>query len=167
MIKSHIINKVFGSLLFFGIFCVSAALSAETPNNRQNSSQKPAKPSAQDSVKIERIGGEFEVTNIESIKDNYFRVTFVSTGENPRFKTLVLESSHVHVRVQKGSILRLSADVEATSGTTARVDQVVLFFPGRVGKTPVWMVSRQGSRFNSPPGKLIEMHAPSTDYQIF
>lgn len=115
--------------------------------------------------KIERIGGTFKVTLVERLKDGGFKVEFEAVAQDSRFKKLVLESSHVHVSVAEGFEIRLSADVLATSGSTAAVSQVVLFIPGRVGHTPVWMLSRKAT-VPTPPSKLIDMHAPSTDYQI-
>lgn len=114
---------------------------------------------------VERIGGTFLVSSIKKIKDG-FRITFAAKDGTPRFKRLVLESAHVHVSVVEGAELRLSADVTATRGDTADVSQMVLFIPGRVGDTPVWMLSRRANQ-PVPPAKLIEMHAPSTDYQVF
>lgn len=117
-------------------------------------------------AKIERIGGTFIVSSIKPLKDNLFRVTFVAKDGSPRFKTLVLESSHVHMAIAEGASLRLSADVIAISGSTAEVSQVVIFVPGRTGEIPIWMMSRRATVPN-PPAKLLEMHVPQTDYQVF
>lgn len=115
--------------------------------------------------KVERIGGTFTVKSIKAAKDG-FRVTFVANEGSPRFKTLVLDSPHVHMSLTEGASLRLSADVIATSGSTADVSQVVVFVPGKTGDTPIWMLSRRAVE-PVPPAKLIEMHAPQTDYQVF
>lgn len=128
--------------------------------NAQESTAKEEK-----AQKFERVGGTFVVTSIKHLKDGGFRIVFTAKEGEPRFKTLVLESSHVHVSVSEGSELRLSADIVATKGNTAEVSQMVLFVPGRVGSTPVWMLSKR-ARSPLPPAKLLEMHAPSTDYQM-
>lgn len=115
---------------------------------------------------FERVGGTYLVTSIKRLSEGGFRVVFEAKTGEPRFKTLVLESPHVHVSVAEGSELRLSADVLKTKGDTAEVSQMVLFVPGRVGSTPVWMLSKNGEVSSSPPARLLEMHVPTTDYQI-
>ncbi|MEI6397413.1 MAG: hypothetical protein WCO71_01465, partial [Pseudomonadota bacterium] len=68
--------------------------------------------------------------------------------------------------LEEGATLRLSAYVSGKSGDVAEIAQVVVFMPGRAGPTPVWMLSKKSPRLD-PPAKLLEMHAPSTDYAIF
>lgn len=116
--------------------------------------------------KVERIGGNFTVTSIKPLKEGGFRVTFAAKDGSPRFKKLVLDSSHVHMSLAEGATLRLSADVISTNSDTADVSQVVVFVPTRNGETPIWMLSRRAVDPN-PPARLIEMHAPQTDYQVF
>jgi hypothetical protein len=118
-----------------------------------------------DQSKFERVGGNFKVTRIQRLSDGSFKVVFKSTSPANRFETLVLESPHVHVAVTEGKEIRLSAEISSHKGNSAIVSQMVIFLPGRVGDTPVWLVSK-GTNSSSPPAKLLEMHAPSTDYQI-
>lgn len=139
-------------------FAATLASAAETKTD-------PAKKEAA-VPKLERIGGTFVVTSIKPAKDNGFRVIFTAKEGSPRFKTLILESSHVHMAIVEGASLRLSADVIEASGSSAEVSQVVLFVPGRAGDTPVWMLSRRAIE-PVPPARLLEMHAPQNDYQVF
>ena len=115
--------------------------------------------------KIERIGGDFLVKSIHRKSDGSFAIVFESESPQAKFKTLNLESAHVHVAIVEKSKIRLSADVIDIDGTSANVSQVVLFLPGREGRTPIWMLSKS-ARPKGPPSKLIEMHVPSTDYQL-
>lgn len=150
---------------FYGLLLTSSGLAAANEVNIKGG-QSPATTPSEQGVKVERIGGTFIVSTIKPMKDNGFRVTFTAKDGSPRFKTLVLESTHVHMAIAEGASLRLSADVVAVSGSTAEVSQVVIFVPGRTGETPVWMMSRR-STVPNPPAKLLEMHVPQTDYQVF
>ncbi len=141
---------------FVGVLLATSSIAATSSSESQQEQKSP---------KIERIGGDFVVGAIKKLKDGAFSVEFTAAEGEPKYKRLVLESMHVHAAIAEGAKLRLSADVVAISGATAEVSQVVLFLPGRVGRTPVWMLSRKVSP-GAPPAKLIEMHAPSTDYQV-
>jgi len=114
---------------------------------------------------FERVGGTFVVTSIKRISEGQFKIIFTAKDGEPRFKTLILESPHVHVAVEEGKELRLSAEIISAKGRTAEVSQMVLFIPGRVGHTPVWLLSKHAVK-SAAPAKLLEMHAPSTDYQV-
>lgn len=115
--------------------------------------------------KYERVGGTFLVSDIKKLSDGSFRVVFKATSEKPLLKELILESTHVHMSVNVGQELRLSADVLDQVNGIAKVGQMVLFMPGRNGPTPVWLLSKN-FKAEAPPAKLIEMHAPSTDFQV-
>jgi hypothetical protein len=116
--------------------------------------------------RLERIGGNFTVAKITRLPKGGFVVEFKASEGTPPVKTLRLESDHINAGLNEGDTLRLSADVVASSGDTAEVAQVVLYIPGKVGPTPVWMLSK-GSKPMDPPAKLIDLHAPSTDYAVF
>jgi hypothetical protein len=114
----------------------------------------------------ERVGGNFKVSKIEKLARGGFSVNFVAAEGSPKISHLHLESDHINAGLQEGDVLRLSADVVTIKGHTAEVSQIVIFLPGRVGPTPVWMISKRVKN-TEPPAKLIEMHAPSTDYAVF
>ena len=116
--------------------------------------------------KIERIGGNFTVTRITKLPSGGFGVDFKASEGAPKFSKLHLESDHINAGLEEGASLRLSADVFSSKGDTAEIGQVVVFIPGRVGPTPVWMLSKKSPRLD-PPAKLLEMHAPATDFAIF
>lgn len=126
----------------------------------------PLSLSAGSKEKTERIGGNFTVTKIKKLARGGFSVDFKASEGNPPISRLHLESDHINAGLQEGDTLRLSADVLSKKGHTAEIGQVVVFIPGRSGPTPVWMMSKSASRLE-PPAKLIEMHAPSTDYAVF
>jgi hypothetical protein len=115
---------------------------------------------------IERIGGNFTVTKIKKLSHGGFSVDFKAAEGSPAISQLHLESDHINAGLQEGDKLRLSADVLSKKGHTAEIGQVVVYMPGRSGPTPVWMISKRASKLE-PPAKLIEMHAPSTDFTVF
>jgi hypothetical protein len=118
------------------------------------------------SPKLERIGGNFVIAKIQRLQKGGFVVEFRASEGAPRIKKLRLESDHINAGLREGDTLRLSADVVATSEDLAEVAQMVLYMPGKVGPTPVWMLSKRSKPLD-PPARLIEMHAPSTDYAVF
>lgn len=115
---------------------------------------------------VKRIGGDFLVEKIEGLSDGGFRVQFQHV-EKSRAKTLVLISDHVHMGVQEGQLLRLSAEVLSQQDDYIEVSQVLLFMPSNYGQTPVWMLSRKQAQLQLSGARLIEMHAPAADYTIF
>jgi hypothetical protein len=116
--------------------------------------------------KIERIAGDFIVQKISKLSSGAFVVEFKATEGEPKFTRLRLESNNINAAIVEGASLRLSADVTRVSGRLAEVAQVVVYLPGLTGPTPVWMLSRKAPRLD-PPAKLLELHAPSTDFAVF
>lgn len=116
--------------------------------------------------KIERIGGNFLVHKISKSPSGAFIVDFRASEGEPKFKELRLESDNINAALVEGAKLRLSADVTRVNGKLAEVAQVVVYLPSVVGPTPVWMLSRKAPRLD-PPAKLLEMHAPVTDFAVF
>jgi hypothetical protein len=116
--------------------------------------------------KIERIGGNFLVHKISKSSSGAFIVEFRASEGAPKFKELRLESDNINAALVEGTKLRLSADVTRVSGRMAEVAQVVVYLPGAVGSTPIWMLSKKAPRLD-PPAKLLEMHAPVTDFAVF
>lgn len=116
---------------------------------------------------IQRVGGNFTVAKISRQPNSSgFIVEFKASEGTPKISRLRLETDHINAGLSEGETIRLSADVISHEGGTADVEQVVVFLPGRVGPTPVWMMSKRAKIMN-PPAKLLEMHAPSTDYTVF
>jgi hypothetical protein len=116
---------------------------------------------------IERVGGNFTVAKISRQPNSAgFIVEFKASEGTPKISRLRLETDHINAGLSEGETIRLSADVISHEGDSADVEQVVVFLPGRVGPTPVWMMSKRAKIMN-PPAKLLEMHAPSTDYTVF
>lgn len=117
--------------------------------------------------KIERIGGNFKVDKISKLANGVFVVEFGAAEGDPKIRHLRLESDNINAALVEGATLRLSADVTRVRDRTAEVAQVVVFIPGPVGQhTPVWMLSRKAPRLD-PPAKLLDLHAPVTDFAIF
>lgn len=121
---------------------------------------------AAESAKIERIGGNFKVETIRKLPSGAFVVEFKAAEGQPKFTDLRLESDNINSALVEGAVLRLSADVTQIRGKKAEVAQVVVFLPGVVGPTPVWMLSRKAPRLD-PPAKLLDLHAPVTDFAVF
>lgn len=154
--------------LYYAIALLGAVCGPQTSGIAAEAKKDQAAVAPLDSKapKVERIGGTFVVTSIKPLKGSGFRVIFHAKEGSPRFKTLVLESPHVHMSLTEGASLRLSADVISTTGDTAEISQVVVFIPSRNGNTPVWMLSKRAVD-PVPPAKLLEMHDPHNDYQVF
>lgn len=119
--------------------------------------------------KVERIGGNFKIERIEKLSDADFRISFVSQVETGRFDRLTLRSDHVHLSMQEGQVIRLSAEVLKTaSGKEVEVTQVLLFLShSEYGTTPVWLLSSQHPTRDFRGSRWLDMHAPQADFLIF
>ncbi len=115
----------------------------------------------------ERVGGNYIVSAIERKSDNIFTIVFESEVKTGRFDTLVLESDHVHVGVELGAKLRISAEILHDQGIRAEVSQILLFLPAGASHVPVWMISRKAHQGPLKGAKYLEMHAPTSDYTVF
>ena len=117
---------------------------------------------------VKRVGGDYIVSSIESLDSDKVRITFRSAQSTGSYDQLVLVSDHVHMGIQESDRLRISAEVvEAKPNGISVVSQVLVFLPSRQGPTPVWMLSKTHPPSNLSGAKLLEMHAPSADYQVF
>ena len=130
----------------------------------ENVNEAPSKKNAE--IKFERIGGTFNVSQIKRLNDGGFQVVFSAKETQGPFRKLTLETQHVHMGIREGVELRLSADVISVRGGEAEIAQAVLFMPSHAGDNPIWMLSRRNHVPSSPPVKLLEMHAPATDFMI-
>jgi hypothetical protein len=122
--------------------------------------------SKEEEGRYERVGGTYEVTDIEQKDDGTFLINFQSVVKGGKFEFLKLESDHVHFSVVEGQKIRLSAEILGTKGNVTEVSQVLLFLPTSQGVTPVWMLSRKGQDRDLRGSKYLEMHSPQNDFNI-
>ena len=111
--------------------------------------------------KLLKIGGEFLIKSIEKENASFVVVFKAQDGG----KDLVLHTDHVHVGLQAGSKLRLSAEV-THEGDLLEINQVMVFIPIAEGVKPIWMLSKSYKSGNLP-SRYIEMHDPQSDYILF
>jgi hypothetical protein len=126
------------------------------------SGQTLANPLAQ----VERIGGLFKITRIEKLGDKDFRIKFESEPKTGKHDKLVLRSDHVHLAMQEGQVLRLSAEVLRDKSSELEVTQVLLFLPGEHGTAPIWLLSSDHPNRDFRGARWLDMHAPQADYTI-
>ncbi len=120
------------------------------------------------SAKLVRVGGEFKVKSIVKTKELGFVVTFVSTDRKAQVQKITLESSYLHVSVEEGKVLRLSAEVAAQQGNVVEARQILLFLPTPTSYLPVWLLSRSAPALSDLKGaRYIDMHAPQSDFMLF
>ena len=122
---------------------------------------------AEDALK--KIGGEFVVSEIKRMNSGFFEVTFTSALTDLKPSTLKLVSDHVHIRLEKGLKLRISAEVAEVKGNTGLLKQVLLFMPQSSDEShilPIWMLSSVYPTKSLKGARYIEMHAPTADYQV-
>lgn len=118
---------------------------------------------------LKRVGGEFVVSDIKRMNSGMFEVTFASVLSEIKPSTLTLLSDHVHVRLEKGLKLRISAEIAEVKGDTAHLKQILLFMPPPAGENqtlPIWMLSSVYPTKSLKGARYIEMHAPTADYQV-
>ena len=122
---------------------------------------------AREGAQLLRVGGQYRIQKIEKLGDEDFRITFQSEAPSGRADTLVLRSDHIHVAVQEGLSLRLTAEVVKDQGPILEVTQVLLFLNHRdYGTTPVWLLSKQHVTRDFRGARWLEMHAPQADFLI-
>jgi len=114
----------------------------------------------------EKVGGVYEVKEIERQAGGSFIIRFESTTKTGRFDHLNLESDHVHVGVEVGAKIRLSAQILSEAGATAEVAQVLVFLPSGQSHVPVWLLSRKAAPGGLRGPRYLEMHAPTSDYTV-
>lgn len=118
---------------------------------------------------LKKVGGEFVVSDIKRMNSGVFEVTFTSDVVTVKPSILKLHSDHVHVRLEKGMKLRISAEIAEVKGDIAHLKQVLLFMPQSVNEShtlPIWMLSKVYPSKNLKGARYIEMHAPTADFQV-
>ena len=138
-----------------GLLCVLVLSGAE---KNPRSKQLPA------AVKGKLVTGKFKVKAIEP-RAGYHRVVFENIDLTAKTKRLTLDTNYVHVGVERGQVLKLSADVIATG--SSEIKQVLLYIPKDGSHSPVWMLSHLHPQMKFTGARLLDMHAPQSDYLLF
>ena len=114
-----------------------------------------------------RVSGEFIVKSITTDKQGFFTVIFANTAKNAKINTLRLETRQLHVAIEQGKRLRLSAEVGKWRGNTVEARQILVFVPTASSHTPIWLLSRHGSDDQKLQGaRYLDMHAPQSDFLV-
>ena len=150
------------SILFtaLGLFLTLPAMAAS------EGAKKTVETVPMGEAEVMRVGGTYKVTDINELDKGAYEIIFTSTQKSGRFDVLRLESDHIHVAVQRGSVVRLSAEVMNDQGIKADVAQMVLFLPNPKGPTPVWMLSNKAPNRDLRAVKYLDMHVPLNDYRV-
>jgi hypothetical protein len=117
-------------------------------------------------AKVERIGGLFRIARIEKLGDKDFRIKFESESKTGKNDNLTLRSDHIHLAMQEGQVLRLSAEVLRDTTSELEVTQVLLFLPGEHGSAPIWLLSTDHPSRDFRGARWLDMHAPQADFTI-
>jgi hypothetical protein len=158
MLKSLVLFA-FGALL----------LSAPAKSDSDQQLPERAKGKFNSSSTLQRVGGNYSVKEIKMKKSGTTVVIFEAEVKNGRADYIVLETDHIHVGIEEGQVLRLSAEVEWKSeseGVKVKADQVLLFIPRQGGAVPVWLLSKKGRRKNLRGSSYLKMHNPQSDFVI-
>jgi hypothetical protein len=117
-----------------------------------------------------KVGGKYRVEEMKRIADDLFAVSFVAVEPSGKFDRLIFHTQHLHLGIEQGQVLQISADVRQvkSDGAEAEVAQVVLFLPSREGATAIWMLSKD---IDPGVGALqlrdyLKLHSPQSDYRI-
>lgn len=114
----------------------------------------------------EKVGGTYRVQSIERSEQG-FQLTLASEPSTGKFDTLRMQADHVHFGLKEGEVFRISAEIGETKEGVTSIRQLVVFFPGQQGPVPVWMVAKGISPKEPTAAKMIEMHAPQSDFRLF
>lgn len=117
-----------------------------------------------------RVGGDYRVESISRSGSGGFEIIFTAQEPSGRFDRLIFRTDHVHLGIENGQVLRISADINRTANPAeAEIAQLVLFLKSPEGPTPVWMLSRDlapAAGAERLKGYL-KMHAPQSDFMVF
>ena len=117
--------------------------------------------------KVERVSGQYKLDRIEKKVDNEYVLHFTAETKDGVHDQLVLNSEGLNVKIAEGQVVKLSAEVIASSAKEHEITQVLLFMPSHeYGLTPIWMLSRTHETREIRGARWLEMHAPQADYQV-
>lgn len=117
--------------------------------------------------KVERVSGQYKLERIEKKVDNEYVLHFTAETKDGVHDQLVLNSEGMNVKIAEGQVVKLSAEVIASSAKEHEITQVLLFMPSQeYGLTPIWMLSRTHETHEIRGARWLEMHAPQADYQV-
>ncbi len=123
---------------------------------------------ADSTAQLERVGGRYKILSIKKVGEADFKIRFQSERRTGHFDELMLQSDHIHISMQEGQVVRLSAEViKAPQGGEVEVTQVLLFLSHpEYGTTPVWLLSSQHPTRDFRGSRWLDMHAPQADFFI-
>ncbi len=117
--------------------------------------------------KLERVSGLYKLDRVEKKVDNEYVLHFTAETKDGVHDQLVLNSEGMNVKIAEGQVIKLSAEVIASSAKEHEITQVLIFMPSpEYGLTPVWMLSRTHETREIRGARWLEMHAPQADYQV-
>ena len=119
-----------------------------------------------DSSTMTRVGGNYLVKEIKRTKKGSLLVTFESVVKNGKADFIRLDSDHIHVGVEEGQTLRISAEISKGAGKIVDANQILLFLPRAEGPVPVWLLSKKGRKGSLRGSSYLKMHDPKSDYVI-
>lgn len=116
----------------------------------------------------ERAEGRYRIQSINKMKDvDAFSIEFVAISSESKFSKLMLVSENVSFALRRGEEIRLIGEILKVDGQIAELAQVEIFLPHSQGEIPIWMNSKNSPHLQLRGSRLLEMHAPVTDYLVF
>ena len=114
-----------------------------------------------------RVTGDFVVRSITKNASGANDVLFHSVTKTGRLDLLRVRNTSVHFGIAEGDTYRISAEVVTERDIVGDVSQVMILFPKQGSFEPIWLLSQNYNNKRLRGAKYLEMHAPSSDYQVF
>lgn len=114
-----------------------------------------------------RVTGDFVVKAIAKNASGADDVVFQSVTQTGRLDLLRVKNTAVHFGITEGDTYRISAEVITERDTLGDVSQVMILLPKQGSYEPIWLLSQDYNNKRLRGAKYLEMHAPSSDYQVF
>ena len=146
------VGSMLGALFVGNILWSSHSQADEIHNHRQSP---------------HRIKGEYLVADVAKTDQGTFKVTLTSTKPTGNFDELTIECRNLHVEIKESQNVMVAAEFLGHPSKKVELSQLLVYLPVAGRRIPVWLTSINTSRQESRASKLLEMHAPSTDYQLF
>lgn len=126
-----------------------------------------ANEKTQPAQKEKTITGAYTVSELAKTETGEFKLTLSAVEPSGTFDELTITSKDVHFGVKVNQTLRIAGEYVGSPGKKNELSQVLVYLPTQKRSTPVWIMSSRYPRQEKSARKLIELHAPATDYQVY
>jgi hypothetical protein len=113
------------------------------------------------------IKGTYLLSELIKSQNGEFKLKFTAVAPSGTFDELTITSKDLHHEVKVNQAVNIIGEYIGKPEKENELSQVLIYLPARGRPTPIWIVSVRHPHQEKSAKKLIEMHAPTTDYQVY